>query len=163
MEAVDPAQERVAHDLRAPAFLDGVADGRWELVKNAWPYLTFAITAGDGRKFGIRVELSGYSASAPAGIPWNLVAKQPSTELELPMGIRADVVFRSGWPKANNWTPYMATERVLLTAGHPDWATLYPGRAWNSGRDLAFYLEQLHTELRTCTIPEPTNNSEPVR
>lgn len=163
MDAVDPAQTRVAHDLVAPAFLDGVADGRWKLVRNAWPHVTFAITAGDGREFGIRVELSGYTAAAPAGIPWDLITDRPSTEAELPAGTRADVVFRSGWSTANSWTPYMATERLLLTSGHPDWATLYPSRAWSPGRDLAFYLEQLHAELRTCTIPEPTKVTEAVQ
>jgi len=155
MDLTDPVQARVARDLNEPAFVDGVADGKWAIMSIRWPYIAFSITAGDDRLFGIRVNLEGYAAAAPAGTPWDLVGNRAATFDELPIGTRADRVFRSEWSKSNQLTPYMATERtILLPTQHEGWKSQYPTRAWNARRDIAFYLEQLHRELRTCKIPE---------
>lgn len=155
MDLTDPVQARVARDLEEAAFVDGVMQGKWAIISSTWPTVVFSVTAGDDRQFGIAVNLEDYPGAAPAGTPWDLASGRPAVLEDLPTGARADRVFRSGWSTGHQLTPYMATERAVLGPGeHPTWSTDYPSRAWNGARNLAFYLEQLHRELRTCKIPE---------
>lgn len=149
----DPFRVRLERDLRAPAFTDGIEQGRWRLRLLTWPTGLFSVTAGDGREFGIRVAFDGYPNRPPAGTPWHLAEDRPAALQDLPMGQRAERVFRSAWSQQSGLTPYMATERAIITEGHPDWVARYPTRAWTAERTVAFYLEELHRELQTCTIP----------
>jgi hypothetical protein len=102
----------------------------------------------------MRVNVSGYPTAAPAGTPWDIDADGPLIAAALPSGPGAAGVFCSDWSKINGWTPYMATERLLIQGDHFSWAPQHPERAWNPTRTIAFYLAELHKELRSCTIPE---------
>jgi len=153
-EALDPAWVAIEEDLQAVPVLDGVENGYWRVVSLTFPTLIVAITAGDGRVFGMRVDLTGYPTVAPAGTPWHLDVNRPLTQMELPAGPSAEVVFRSHWSSINGWTPYMASERVLIQGDHATWAPQHPERSWNPTRTIAFYLTELHKELRSCTVPE---------
>jgi hypothetical protein len=150
---VDVVLERVQDDLQDPSFVDGVARGRWRVADLSWPYLTVGITAGLGGELGMRINLEDFPAQAPAGIPWNLSGDRPAVLSELPTGGIAEQVFRSGWSQVHQLTPYMATERLVTMPGeHPEWLQQYPSRAWNAGRKLSFYMQQLSIELRQCTV-----------
>ncbi|WP_309127102.1 hypothetical protein [Microbacterium sp.] len=152
-EAADPARVAIEEDLQSASVLDGVENGRWRVVSLVFPVLIVAVIARDGRELGMRVDVSGYPTAAPAGIPWHLAAGRPLVVAELPTGPAAHIVFHSQWSQLNGWTPYMATERLIIQKDHPEWATVHPGRAWNPTRTIAFYLTELHKELRSCTIP----------
>lgn len=155
-EVFDPARLAIEEDLQSVPVLDGVENGHWRVVSLNFPMLTVAITAGDARQFGMRVDVTGYPTAAPAGTPWHIDANRPLTQTELPTGPSAETVFRSQWSSINRWTPYMASERALIQGDHATWAPQHPERSWNPTRTIAFYLTELHKELRSCTIPEVT-------
>jgi len=156
MEVFDPARVAIEEDLQSVPVLDGVENGYWRVVSLHFPTLIVAITAGDGREFGMRVDVTNYPTAAPAGTPWRIDANRPLTPTELPAGASAETVFRSQWSSINGWTPYMASERVLIQGDHAIWAPQHPDRSWNPTRTIAFYLMELHKELRSCTIPDVT-------
>lgn len=155
-EVYDPARVAIEDDLRSVPVLDGVENGYWRVVDLAFPTLTIAVTTGDGRELGMRVDVTGYPAAAPAGTPWSIVANRPLTLAELPSGATAETVFRSAWSAINGWTPYMASERLLVQGDHATWGAEHPERSWNPNRTIAFYLTELHKELRSCIMPEAT-------
>lgn len=155
-EVFDPARVAIEEDLHSVPVLDGVENGYWRVASLNFPTLIVAITAGDRREFGMRVDVTGYPTAAPAGTPWHIDENRPLTQTELPTGASAETVFRSHWSSINKWTPYMASERLLIQGDHVTWAPQHPERSWNPTRNIAFYLTELHKELRSCTIPEVT-------
>jgi len=155
-EVFDPARVAIEEDMQSVPVLDGVENRYWRVVSLNFPILIVAITAGNGREFGMRVDVTGYPTAAPAGTPWHIDGNRPLTQAELPAGPSAETVFRSHWSSINGWTPYMASERVLIQGDHATWASQHPDRSWNPTRTIAFYLTELHKELRSCTIPEVT-------
>lgn len=154
IEVFDPARAEVEEDLQSVPVLDGIENGYWRILTVNFPTLIVAVTAGDGRELGVRVDVSGYPTAAPAGTPWDIDSDRPLTLVELPAGPTAHIVFRSQWSQINGHTPYMASERLLIQGDHATWAPQHPERAWNPARTIAFYLTELHKELRACTIPE---------
>lgn len=153
-DIADPAQVALEEDLQSVPFLDGVEKRYWRVVRLEFPTLIVAITAGDGRELGMRVDTSDYPTTAPAGTPWNIEANEPLGQPALPSGTTAQTVFRSEWSRINGWTPYMASERLLIQGDHPQWGPQHPERAWNPTRTITFYVSELHKELRSCAIPE---------
>lgn len=150
----DPCCARLERDLMTSRFESGVSAGLWRLVNLDWPYVTAAITAGDGNELGMRLLVDGYPGVAPAGQPWNIDRDEPLPPARWPGGGSAAQVFRADWSVGNGNAPYMACDRVGL-ATHRQWATQHPDRAWNSRRDIAFYLEQIHHELQAAQLPRP--------
>jgi hypothetical protein len=144
---------RLERDLASPRFESGVDAGSWRLISLNWPYLTVAITAGDGHELGMRLLVDDYPGQAPAGQPWDLATDGPLSASRWPTGGMAPAVFRRDWSVQNGNAPYMACDRRALV-DHP-WATQHPERAWNPSRSIEFYLEQVHHELSTATIPHP--------
>ena len=150
----DPSQTALRADLESAQFEDGAERGRWRFVSLDWPYLTLAISAGDGNELGMRIQVNGYPTAPPAGIPWDLDVGCALPLARLPMGGGAQQVFRSQWSISNSNTPYMATERrIIVPGGHEAWAQQHAEPGWNPNRTIAFYAQQLHAELRGCTIP----------
>lgn len=147
----DPCRRRFEDDLLGADVAAGLAAGLWRITGYAWPHVQVAFTAGDGNEFGMRLLVDGYPALAPAGQPWDLKANTLLPVDRWPVGGTAPQIFRKDWSVANSYAPYMACDRIALN-GHP-WATANPDRAWNPTRTLAFYLQQVHHELRAATIP----------
>lgn len=153
--AADPAQRRLERDLDAADFESGVAAGMWRSLKLDWPHLFVAITAGDGHELGMRLLVDSYTALAPAGQPWDLNTDCPLPPALWPTGGTAPQIFRAAdWSVANGNAPYMACDRVGLST-HPDWASVNAARAWSATRTIAFYLREVHHELRCATLPQP--------
>jgi hypothetical protein len=150
---VNPAHLRLDRDLLASDVESGVTAGFWRIIELSWPYLFVAVTAGDGHELGMRLAVDGYPAIAPAGQPWDLDTGSPLPMPLWPTGGTASQVFRHDWSPGNGNAPYMACDRVGL-ATHPDWANAHPQRAWNPGRTIAFYLREIHHELRGATLPQ---------
>lgn len=149
---IDPSRQRLERDLAAGDFESGIDAGLWRLINLSWPYLTVTVTAGDGNELGMRIIVDGYPTVAPGGQPWDLAADVPLPVSRWPIGGTASQVFRHDWSVSNANAPYMACDRAGI-AGHPDWATKHPERAWNSGRTITFYLREIHHELRDATLP----------
>jgi hypothetical protein len=151
--AVDPCQTRLERDLASDRFDSGVDAGAWRLIAADWPYLTVAVTAGDGHELGMRLLADGYPGVAPAGQPWDLDKDVPLPVSRWPTGGSTTMVFRHDWSVGNDNAPYLACDRVGL-ATHPEWATQHPDRAWNPRRTIDFYLDQIHHELQAATLPQ---------
>lgn len=151
---VDPCKQRLERDLASASFDRGVDAGAWRLVSLEWPHLTVAIRAGDGKEFGMRLQVDGYPGVPPAGQPWDLAKDAPLPSSRWPTGGMTSMVFRHDWSVGSSNAPYLACDRVGL-ATHPHWASQHPERAWNPRRSIEFYLEQIHHELRAAAIPEP--------
>lgn len=148
-----PDESRLRADLEVTTFQVGVDAGMWDLVNITWPYAVFRITAGDGRKLAMRLNLEGYPTVAPAGRPWDADANAALPIPRWPIGGTAEATFRRDWSPANQDAPYLATDRLGLTT-HPSWATDLPKRAWNPSRTVDFYLAEIHRNMRASTIPE---------
>jgi hypothetical protein len=148
-----PDESRFLADLEVAEFQVGVEAGMWDLANVTWPYAVFRITAGDGRQLAMRLHLEDYPTVAPAGRPWDADANVVLPIPRWPVGGSADATFRRDWSPANQDAPYLATDRLGLTT-HPSWVTDIPERAWNPSRTVAFYLAEIHRNLRASTIPE---------
>ena len=149
---VDPCQARLRLDLRNAAVDAGVDAGSWRIVGLSWPTLTIAITVDGGQEVGIRVDVQGYPATAPAGQLWDLTAEAPLPVERWPVTGRNPEVFRPDWSPSNVNAPYLACDRVGLST-HPGWANERPERAWHPGRTIVFYLEEIHRMLSGAQLP----------
>jgi hypothetical protein len=157
--STEPARRRLECDLRSADFDSGVDAGLWRLSVLQWPYLKVAVTAGDGRELGMRIAVDDYPTRAPAGQLWDLGLDAPLPVSRWPTGGSSGLVFRRDWPSVSSPAPYMACDRVGLTA-HGNWATEHPTRAWNPRRTITFYLREIHHELRSTALPpEPGTNA----
>ncbi len=148
-----PAQQRIERDLHSADFDSGVRAGLWQQAVLRWPHLTAVVTAGDGRQLGLRIAVDDYPALAPGGRLWDLDRDVPLPPARWPAGGSAAQVFRPDWPNSTSPAPYIACDREGLAA-HPNWADEHPGRAWNPRRTIAFYLRQIHHELRAAKLPQ---------
>lgn len=156
----DPSLSRLEQDLRGAGVEAGAAAGQWRIVALDWPFLFVAIVAGDGNELGMRLRVDSYPALAPAGQPWDLGPDCALPYERWPTGGTAPQVFRAAdWSRANGDAPYLACDRAGLKA-HPEWASNHPARAWNAGRTIAFYLQEIHFELRGATVPKPAAATE---
>jgi hypothetical protein len=149
---VDPCRLRLERDLASSRFDGGVDAGYWRVIEVDWPYVTVAITAGDGNELGMRLLVDGYPAAAPAGRPWDLAGNVALPASRLPMGGSSDLVFRSAWSAQNDNAPYMACERTALATHPAGWASELPDRKWTAARTIDFYLAQVHHELRSVVL-----------
>src|ERR1700722_11939381 len=104
---IDPCQLRLERDLAAGEFEIGVAAGIWRFVSLNWPYLTVAVTAGDGNQLGLRIVTDGYPSVAPGGQPWDLGQDSPLPVSRWPSGGTAAQIFRPDWSPQNSNAPYM--------------------------------------------------------
>jgi hypothetical protein len=149
----DPGRRRLERDLASEDFDIGTSAGMWRVVSMDWPELVVAITAGDGREVGMRLDVDGYPTAAPAGQPWDLDRGALLDSEFWPVSSLAVGTFRKDWSVANGGAPYVACDRIALN-GHPDWPNAHPDRAWNPGRSIAFYLHEMHRELQCASVPQ---------
>ncbi|WP_121432273.1 DUF7665 family protein [Actinomadura pelletieri] len=149
----DPGLARLERDLASAEFDSGVDAGLWRLVSLDWPVLVVAITAGDDRELGMRLDVDGYPVTAPAGQPWDLARNTPLSVQRWPTGRTAETVFHRDWSPQNGNAPYLACDRRGLMA-HPNWAGERPERAWNPNRTITFYLAEIHRELGNARLPD---------
>ena len=153
MTTGDPAEVALLADARSPRMQAATDDGLFG-VHELRPPLLFAWVAVSGQRLGLRLECSGYPGVAPAGRPWDLVT-DTALPVELwPAGGRSEMVFRRDWSVANQDAPYLACDRIAL-AGHNNWATEFPTRAWTSRKTVADYLEQVRDALRGSHLLAP--------
>ncbi len=146
--AVEPDERAMDAHLRHARFRAGIDAGCWRVISYDWPRSMIAISAAPREdapeEFVFSFELSGYPQAGPTACMWDLEADNVLAAAKRPKGFRAERVFRADWEDGK--ALYAPWDRVAL-AGHPDWPARYPREAWNSKRDLAFYLEEVHDIL----------------
>lgn len=146
--AVGPDERAFRAHVASAAFQAGVDRGHWRVVSINWPQALMAVTAaarpGSPDEFFLRLDLSGYPQQAPTATPWNPVADDVLPAGRRPRGEIVGLVFRSDWKEGRAlYAPY---DRVALQA-HRNWLARYPGDAWTAGRDITFFLKQVHRLL----------------
>lgn len=139
-EPLGPDERAVRAHLCSARFQSGVDGGRWRLISIAWPHVFVAVAAapreGAPSEFTLRFDLTGYPQSATAGI-WDCGTNALLAAGLRPKGGRVTQIFRSDWEGGR--ALYAAWDSVAVNT-HSDWPQLHPREAWNSGRDLTFYL-----------------------
>ena len=139
----DPAAIRVAADLVRADLLAGVENGRWRILKLAFPYLDVAISAtepdGGPSEYVIRFELSNFPALAPLARIWNVQTDQPLAVEKRPKGGKKLTLTFQKWGEDTIYRPW-----DRLTGPHNPNAPNLSHLAWHSGRTLTFALEDLH-------------------
>lgn len=144
-EIVSPAQRTLEAQLNSVRFLCGVQDGRWEVLRLAWPYLYVRVTGRDpesGRSFAhdFRLECTGFPDPGPLVERWLYADSPPYGNSPPP----PQAPGAPGFIEAMKWTEgiYRAWSRNAAT--HNDWAKKRPDEAWHPRREIVFIMENLY-------------------
>lgn len=143
-----PDQRAFESDVAKAPFRLGQVEGRWRLLKTAWPYAFVAVTAKDGREFVLRLNCSGHPQAPPTGGPWDMERDQVLAFAEWPRGNggRVSAVFRTDWK--NGTALYLPCDGESIK-GHDHWRQEMPSKVWRPTDGIVQYLEQVH-ELLHC-------------
>jgi hypothetical protein len=139
--------------LQSGEYLRGVDSGRWKILKVHWPVVIVTVTVGDGGLLGLHLDLTGYPAAAPAGIPWDVEKDAVLPTAQLPEGQWATETFRSAWCAQNGNALYLTCDRQAITTHHQNWPQENPGEAWHPNRTVVHYLQVVHKILATAKLP----------
>lgn len=143
-----PDQRAFEADVAKAAFRLGVIEGRWRLVKTAWPHAFVGVTARDGQEYVLRLDCSGYPQAAPTGGPWDLTRNDVLAFERWPRGQggRVSSVFRTDWKSGT--ALYLPCDRLSF-AGHDNWRHEMPSKVWRPTDGIVQYLELVY-ELLHC-------------
>ena len=144
-----PDERALRSHLEHPAFLEGVARGRWRVADQInWPYVLIAVSAAPREngpsEFFFRFDLDGYPASAPTINLWDPEKGDKLGLEKRPKGEVVAHVFRTDWEEGR--AVYAPFDRIALK-GHAKWPRKHPGQAWDPSKDLAWVIRQLHRWL----------------
>lgn len=145
-------------DVRKASFLLAQAEGRWCLLKVAWPFAFITICAKDGRQFTFRFNCEGYPQTPPTGGPWDLERDEilPAGKWPKGNGGRVTAVFKPDWKGGT--ALYLPCDRMSIV-GHDHWRHEMPSKIWRPECGISQYLELIH-ELLHCKdyspAPRPT-------
>lgn len=146
--ATAPDERALTADLTGVRFQEAAHRGFWRQVSLDWPFVLIAVSAaprpGSPTEFLLRIECSGYPAQAPTGCPWDAEANAVLGPDKRPKGERAGQVFRPDWREGR--ALYAPWDRTGLTE-HPGWAAAHALWAWHPGRDISFFLRNVHELL----------------
>lgn len=146
--AAAPDERSLASDLEGVRFRDGADRGFWRLVSLDWPFALIAVSAaprtGGPTEFLLRIDCTGYPVEAPTACPWDALTNAPLAEDKRPRGERVGPVFRADWRGGR--ALYAPWDRTGLSE-HPGWSREHPLWAWHAGRDISFFLENVHELL----------------
>jgi len=147
-EIASPAQRTLEAQLNSVRFLCGVQDGRWEMLRLAWPYLYVRVTGRDpesGRTFAhdFRMECTGFPDPGPNVERWAYADSAPyGSSPPAPQAPGAP-----GFIDAMKWAEGMYRAWSRNAARHGDWAKKRPDEAWHPRREIVFIMENLYALL----------------
>jgi len=143
-----PDERAFEADVAQPAFRLGQAEGRWRLLKTAWPFVFISVTAKDGRAFTLRFNCTGYPQTPPTAGPWDIDRNAVLAFDRWPLGLsgRVKAVFRPDWKSGA--ALYLPCDRESI-AGHPNWRTEMPSKLWRPADGILQYLELVHELLQS--------------
>lgn len=151
---IAPDQRAFEADAGKAAFRLGHAEGRWRLLRVAWPYVLISVTARDGRGFTLRFNCAGYPQIAPTAGPWD-AERDATLAFDLwPRGNggRVTAVFRTDWKGGS--ALYLPCDREGL-AGHENWRTEMPSKIWRPADGIVQYLELVYELLNSRDYAPP--------
>ena len=143
-----PDQRAFEADVAKAPFRLGEVEGRWRLVRTAWPHAFFTVAAKDDCEYVLRLDCSGYPQAPPTGGPWDMARSQVLAFSEWPVGNggRVSAVFRPDWKSGT--ALYLPCDRESIK-GHDNWQQEMPSKVWRPSDGIVQYLEQIY-ELLHC-------------
>jgi hypothetical protein len=139
-------KDKLESDLRSGRFLAGAARGRWRLIQLQWPYALIEVRAGDGRRFTLRFECSGYPDNPPTATLWDIATNQQLPAARWPAGGRVSLAFNPSWKGGT--AIYIPCDRQSI-AGHSNWFSEHAWLIWNPARGLLQYIEAVYEILNS--------------
>lgn len=136
-----PTNDELVKHLNSGRFLAGVSKGRWRLVDTQQlPIVFIEIGAGDGRKFVLRFECTGYPETPPTATVWDLTTDKQLSANNWPSGGRVSQVFNPSWKGGS--ALYIPCDRQSIE-GHPNWHAEYSWLIWRPEKGLLQYIEAI--------------------
>jgi hypothetical protein len=147
-ESLSAAQQTLDAHLRSVRFQAGVDQGRWQIVRYAFPKLEVNVTGfdpptGHSATFGFQLLCDNFPAAGPFVQHWDHAgAKRPA-----PLTASADSVVDAlkQWSDQGPGTYggiYRPWQR--LAALHNGWASKRPDLVWRRDRHVTFIMERLY-------------------
>lgn len=134
--------------LRRTSFCAGAEEGRWEIMRYAFPLLEVRIHARGAQgitcAMDFQLECNGFPTTGPFIQRWDSATGQrpeaPNPDLFAPSLVDAFKPWNEqGHGYGGLYRPWQRGAAV-----HNNWARVRPDLAWHSRRDLTFLMEQLH-------------------
>lgn len=146
----DGARLTLAAHLRSARFCAGVEEGRWAILRDAFPELVVRVTGEDmtGRtrvSMVFQLVCDGFPAQAPFIQQWDMATGRrpaPPTAQEAPPGVVDALKQWNETPAVPYGGLYRPWQRHA--AVHNGWAAKRPDEAWRRDRHLTFIMERLY-------------------
>jgi hypothetical protein len=148
-----PDERAFGAATQMPSFRLAEAEGRWRLIKIAWPFAQIAVRASDGKEYVLRLNCANYPQDPPTGGPWDTDQEAILAFNQWPRskGGRVGTVFRPDWKHGT--ALYLPCDRASI-AGHDNWRIELPSKIWRPAAGINQYLELVH-ELLNCADYSP--------
>jgi hypothetical protein len=144
-----PSEKLLREHLAGGRLRAGIDSGHWRIASELdWPHLVIAVSAasrdsGPG-EFALRFDLDNYPTRAPTATPWDIETNTQLAAAKRPKGHRVGMAFRADWEGGR--ALYVPYDRVALES-HQAWLTQYPRYVWDTTKNIAFYLRNVHELL----------------
>jgi hypothetical protein len=141
------AQQTLEAQLRSVRFQAGVEQGRWKVVRYAFPALEVDVTGFDPPSsqpatLGFQLLCENFPALGPFVQHWDHAnGKRPEPISNSSPGV-VDALKTWGEQAGTYSGIYRAWQRYA--ALHNNWASLRPDQAWHRGRHITFIMERLY-------------------
>ncbi|HQS18124.1 hypothetical protein [Reyranella sp.] len=145
--ALSASEQTLEAHLRSVRFRVGIEQGRWAIVRYAFPILEVNVTgvdltSGQSATLGFQLLCDNFPALGPFVQHWDhATAKRPDPIANSSPGV-VDALKTWGDPPNAYGGIYRAWQRY--GALHNNWAAKRPDHAWRRDRHLTFIMEQLY-------------------
>ena len=148
-ETASAAQRSLEAQLNSVHFQAGVEEGRWKILRYAFPILEVQVTARDPRggqtaSFEFQLLCDNFPALGPFVQHWDQAAGQrPTPPTKSSPGV---VDALKTWTRDGTRNEYGGIYRAWqrYAALHNGWAQKRPDQAWHRDRDVTFIMESLY-------------------
>lgn len=147
-ENISAAQRSLEAQLNSLRFQTGVEQGRWKIVRYAFPVLEVEVTAEDlnsGRRASLEFQLlcDNFPALGPFVQHWDQRLKRRPAPLASSPGVTDALKI---WNRDGSNSEYGGIYRAWqrYAAQHNGWAAKRPDEAWHRERHITFIMEHLY-------------------
>lgn len=150
------------HDLASLSFKVGERRNKWKLCGLKFPFALFSVTAAhrpeSPEAFLLRVDCTGYPASAPTSQLWHGALDAALPEEQRPHDAQGVLLAFKQWQPCL----YHPVDRIALEQ-HSDWQNQHSDKIWTPAKNIIFLLETVYdllhsTEYLRATVSPGTLN-----
>lgn len=153
---MNPAQNLFITHLQSGAYEVGAAKGMWgnaDPTPNCptWPFAFIWVAAGSKPgspdRYTFRFDLTGYSASAPLALLWDMERNSRLAHEHWPKGKgHIPTIFNPAWRGQSLYAP---CDRGAELGGHSNWAIEHRAYYWRPTFTIVKYLQFLYDILQS--------------